>query len=732
MFTNNLEWFDDYPNLDRIELEESVFDDIENLMEIGKEASFGKIHVADLGLNGSEPEFDGFKPIVDGSAPVEGESGRTVKAEEEEPKPEGVLGLSIEQSKPEDFDGFKPTVCGSEPVRGESVCTVKVEEEDLKPEGNPNLPIEEVIGKVSLDDGLESGSSSSESDSESSSSPSSSGSSSDDEDDDSEEEEEENKEKVKMEAKMVDGADELEEGEILGSNEEAAVDGTDEEDDDDETDKILSALDIELEEVDDEEEAGASKGPIRSKNEVEVLPKVPPLDVELKPHHQMLPVGVILSMIGTKVIVEGRERHSPLNEGSVLWITMNRSPLGFVDEIFGPVKNPYYIVRYNSESDVPEMIHEGTSISFVPEFANHVLNDKSLHKKGYDASGENDEELSDEAEFSDDEKEAEYKRMQKMTKRGMNDQRVENRKNNKKKGAWKTDRNSAQQTSSTSMGQLPPNQNQYNISTVSASLVNHNCSSSVVGQQNFVGGSGFVPPFPVMPQSSGIVAPSNGVWNNGMQGHHPQNTNFPNRFSAEGMPLLSQNYPQQPIPLPNPAISMASMMPYQQQRFDPSLSTLPNMVAPGGQSSSFAGSASAPRLGIAGQNGFNQSPFGMGMQGQQLLSALQSMVTNGPTVDGNCNMQGQQFLSALQSVVTNGATADGNFNMQGQQLLGALQSMVTNGPTVDGNCNMQPNGVQANFESSQNFNMGASSSRGRKPYHRGRGRFSGGRGHRRS
>ncbi|KAK8482189.1 hypothetical protein V6N11_024325 [Hibiscus sabdariffa] len=463
-----------------------------------------------------------------------------------------------------------------------------------------------------------------------------------------------------------------------------------------------------------------------------VLPEVPPLDVELQPHHQMLPVGAILSMIGTKVIVEGSKQHNPLSEGSVLWITMNRSPLGFVDEIFGPVKNPYYMVRYNSESDVPDMIHEGTSISFVPEFANHVLNDKNLHKKGYDASGENDEELSDEAEFSDDEKEAEYKRMQKMTKRGMNGQRVENRKNNKKKinsknGAWKTDRSSAQPTSSTAMGQLPPNQNHYNISTASASLVNHNCSSSVVGQQNFVGGTGFVPPFPVMPLSSGIVAPSNGVWNNGMQGQHPQNTNFPNRFSAEGMPLHSQNYAQQPIPLPNPALSMASMMPYQQQQFDPSLSTLP-----GGQSSLFAGSTSAPRLGSAGQNGFNQSPFGIGMQGQQFLGALQSMVTNGPTVDGNCNMQAQQFLSALQSMVTNGPTGDGNCNMRGQQFLGALQSMVTNGPTVDGNCNMQPNGVQGNFESSQDFNMGASSTRGRRPYHRGRGRFSGGRGHRRS
>ncbi|KAK5772561.1 H/ACA ribonucleoprotein complex non-core subunit NAF1 [Gossypium arboreum] len=691
MFSDNLkEWFEGFPDLDRIELEESVFADIDNSMEIGKEDKFDKTHVSELGFNGSESDFDGFKPIVHGSALVEGEPGRAVKVEEDTSKPESNLNLSIEESKAEDFDGLKPIVCGSEPVRGESGCMVKVEEES-KPEGNLSLPIEEVIGNVSLVDGLESGSSSSESDSECSSSSSSSSSSSDDDNDEDEEEEgedeeEEDKEKVKGEAKNMDGADELEEGEIIGINEEVAVDGTDSDDDDEEeeedddeedgTDEILSALDIELDEVDDEEEdAGALRGPIKSKNEVEVLPQVPPLDVELQPHHQMLPVGVVLSVISTKVIVEGREQHNPLNEGSILWITADRSPLGFVDEIFGPVKNPYYVVRYNSESEVPAGIHEGTSISFVPEFANHVLNEKNLHKKGYDASGENDEELSDDAEFSDDEKEAEYRRMQKMTKRAMNDQRVGNRKSNKKKnksknGCWKTDKNSSQQTS-TGMGQ-----NQHNFTTISASLVNHNCSSSVMGEQNFVGGSGFVPPFSVVPQSSGIITPSNGVWTNGMPVQHPQNAIFPNRISAEGMSLLSQNYQQQPIPLPTPA--MPTMMPYQQQQFDPSSNTFPNLILPGGQSNLFAALASAPWMGIAGQNG----TFGMGMQGQQFNSALQGISTNGPTMGGNCKLQ--------------------------------------------------PDGVQGNFESSQNFNMGASSSRGRKPYHRGRGRFTGGRGHQRS
>lgn len=177
----------------------------------------------------------------------------------------------------------------------------------------------------------------------------------------------------------------------------------------------------------DEEEGMVAKGPIKSKSELEVLPPVPPVDVVLEPHHQILPVGVILAMMGTKVIVEGVEKHNPLNEGSILWVTETRSPLGLIDEIFGPVKNPYYIVRYNSEEDIPDGIREGTAVSFVAEFANHVLNDKTLYKKGYDASGDNDEEISDEAEFSDDEKEAEYRKMQRMAKRGKGDQKQGNR-----------------------------------------------------------------------------------------------------------------------------------------------------------------------------------------------------------------------------------------------------------------------------------------------------------------
>ncbi|KAL6538222.1 hypothetical protein OROGR_012210 [Orobanche gracilis] len=221
------------------------------------------------------------------------------------------------------------------------------------------------------------------------------------------------------------------------------------------------------------------------------LPPVPSISVTLQPHHQTLPFGVILSIIGVQVIVEGVERHNPLNEGSLLWITESRSPLGVVDEIFGPVKNPYYIVRYNSEGEVPTIIQQGTLVSFVQEFANHVLNDKSLYQKGYDASGENDEELSDELEFSDDEKEAEYRRMLKMKKRGTNESKPGTKRREK--------RQQKNQTPNWNRNQNPVPQTPSSIDKTTADPGLDNFSRSSGPRYDFAGNQFMVPPFPQPP-----------------------------------------------------------------------------------------------------------------------------------------------------------------------------------------------------------------------------------------
>ncbi|KAH9626863.1 hypothetical protein KSS87_002263 [Heliosperma pusillum] len=403
----------------------------------------------------------------------------------------------------------------------------------------------------------------SESESETSSSSSSSSGSAD-----------EAKEMVKVEVlsktKTVNNEQkvEVEEGEIMDSDEEKMVswtdnDNDDENDEDQDDNASESSHDLELGDIldDDDGDAELPKGPIRSKNELQDLPLVPPVTVSLQPSHQISPVGVVLSVVGTQVIVEGSEKHNPISEGSILWITERRLPLGIIDEIFGPVKTPYYIVRYNLETEVPSDIQTGTRIGFVSEFVGHVLNDKKLYQKGYDASGENDEEI-DETEFSDDEKEAEYKRMLKMSKRGNNNEiqvpgtKKKNTRNVKgRENTWTKNQPSASQSPALEIPPSQPSKIQQHLRPPSPFFTQGNHSgrpsAQSFGQSNQSSSSPLGPTFSggpntfnQMPQQGPVTLKGN--WTNGMPSQ-PQNMAISNGFQLNGnwanngMPSQPQN-----------------------------------------------------------------------------------------------------------------------------------------------------------------------------------------------
>ncbi|XP_065874466.1 H/ACA ribonucleoprotein complex non-core subunit NAF1-like [Euphorbia lathyris] len=464
------------------------------------------------------------------------------------------------------------------------------------------------------------------SDSESSSSLSSSSSSSDDDTEEEEEEEDDDNEEkeVKMQLNAEEVGGEIEEGEIRDVvNREKMVCNSDEEESED-AEKMAEWSDAEFSDGGDVNEEDVVKGPIKSKNEVEVLPPVPPVDATLQPHHQMMPVGIVLSTLGAQVIVEGTEKHNPLNEGSVLWITEKRSPLGLVDEIFGPVQNPYYVVRYNSETEVPAEIHQGTLISFVAEFATHVLSEKNPYKKGYDASGQNDEELTDDGEFSDDEKEAEHKRMQKMSKRGMNQQTSnDTRRNNKNRN--RNGNGNQKDSMPSGASQQPYNHNQQNQQPF-----NHNQqNASTAATPSMNSGASFFPPFPPMVPPNGIFQPPNGGWLNPLPSQQQNAAFIPGGFSGNNMP---------PWPAQN--------QPFQQP-FNLNQGPVPNGVFPGGQMNLFPNGPS-PWPAMAGQNCFNPSLLGMGFQMQQpnlpIMNFGQGMMCNQPQVQQNCNLQPPQAV----------------------------------------------------------------------------------------
>ena len=307
--------------------------------------------------------------------------------------------------------------------------------------------------------------------------------------------------------------------------------------------------------------------------------------------------------------MEGVEKHDPLNEGSILWMTESRTPLGLINEIFGPVKNPYYVVRYNSESEVPKGIHGGTLISFVPEFANHVLNNKDLYNKGYDASGLNDEEVSDEAEFSDDEKEAEYKRKQRMTKRGMNDQNPGRRKNIGRKFPPK--------------GGVPPTPT-FPVAPAAPLHDHGHCSTFSGNGQGPFGATTVVPPFP--PANAGPNLTTNGVWTNGATLRQPQSAVPPNAFPTNGTPWFPANTQI------SHQWSVPPGVPFQQQ-LNPSQVFPPATMFPGVQPNMLAQPMFAQGLG-----GQNQMTFGLSSPFSQVQLPI---------------CAGQQFPSSDLQPVTN-------------------------------------------------------------------------------
>lgn len=345
----------------------------------------------------------------------------------------------------------------------------------------------------------------------------------------------------------------------------------------------------------------------------------------------------MLQVIGAQVIVEGVEKHNPLNEGSILWITETKSPLGLIDEIFGPVKHPYYVVRYNSETEIPNGILAGTLTSYVPEFADHVLNRKDIYNKGYDASGANDEEMSDEAEFSDDEKEAEFKKMQKMTKRGMNEQKPGNNKNTKKGknkvGSWKN-QPASQQTPPVNRAQASSNEHQHNFFPASG--------------QGLATGTGLIPPFLAGAQTTGFNIPMNGVWPNGMPCQQPHGALFSNGFPATSVPWLSHNSNPHPSQMPVP-----NALPIYQQ-VDPGQRLLSAAGLQGGLFNAFGQSTHGQ---VFLQNNLNQTMLGMALQGPHFQPTMnageQGIFPNG------LGLQVHQNYNVPQS----NAEASNQFNM---------------------------------------------------------------------
>lgn len=161
-------------------------------------------------------------------------------------------------------------------------------------------------------------------------------------------------------------------------------------------------------------------GPILSKNEVpeEPAPSLP-ADFKIDENTPVELAGTVFTFSENNLIVKSSvsAEYRVLSEKSILCLA-DKTPLGFIFEVFGPLKSPFYRVKFNESKD-PADFEKGTPIYYVVPNAQFELTEKIRAIKGCDASNFNDEEIpEDELEFSDDEQEALRKKKRKLRKNG--------------------------------------------------------------------------------------------------------------------------------------------------------------------------------------------------------------------------------------------------------------------------------------------------------------------------
>ncbi len=192
----------------------------------------------------------------------------------------------------------------------------------------------------------------------------------------------------------------------------------------------------------EEEADNLPSGPLRTKNEVAEVPcavlvsKVEPEQTPLQA------VGEVLYRIDAEatLVVQAHYTNTPLNEGSLLCTSMGRV-LGGIQEIFGPVHSPFYVVKLTrpvAEEDgamlqgleEPQNQREadfsvGSTVYTVSEHASFLTVGalqmlKQRQVKGSDASNAFDEEPPDEErEYSDDEQELAARQARNQAKKAL-------------------------------------------------------------------------------------------------------------------------------------------------------------------------------------------------------------------------------------------------------------------------------------------------------------------------
>ncbi|KAK9504815.1 hypothetical protein O3M35_008998 [Rhynocoris fuscipes] len=158
---------------------------------------------------------------------------------------------------------------------------------------------------------------------------------------------------------------------------------------------------------------------IRVKGELSVqdLPPIEDLHITVK-EEECLPFGKVYSIVDTLLVIQSLPDKPALNLDSVFF-RYNGAPIGRIFDVFGPVKRPFYSVRFNTNK---EILDKGLVVDTVlyaapqTQHAQYVFAQNLMKEKGSDASWVNDCEPPAEClDYSDDEQERDSTRKQKKS-----------------------------------------------------------------------------------------------------------------------------------------------------------------------------------------------------------------------------------------------------------------------------------------------------------------------------
>ena len=178
------------------------------------------------------------------------------------------------------------------------------------------------------------------------------------------------------------------------------------------------------------------EGPPRTKNELRLcdLPPVEDLKVSVSAS-EVKKMGRISGWVEELVVIESCAGIPAIDVDSVLFLENGQRALGRVFDVFGPVAQPYYSVRFNSDDHIKEKcLERGMDVFYAPksEYTSFIFLEQLMRLKISDASWKDDEEPPPQfLDYSDDEEERMAKQtrvINKMVEGGATEEEVQRKK----------------------------------------------------------------------------------------------------------------------------------------------------------------------------------------------------------------------------------------------------------------------------------------------------------------